>query len=332
MSDVNLDERGPLDILGVAIGIILTIIVGIFSITTVLGAILLIALILIKWKGLSAAIKTKGFGTGICIYIAYVIVGIGIFFNVVLELFHLRTISAETSMLYIVLFIIGLFLLPLFSKNAKKAAPFFLFLLTLGLLCYRTSGGGVGNGNDNSFASNNTSIGDTSSLTDVSIANANAINPDASNINVLDNTQNNFNIDNTTSINDNFNFNTNNNVDFNTPQENNINVVNVTNSDFTNQVVVDTNTGNITGSEGQTIGSIEQDGNNTIIKDNMGNTVLTKDENTGFIYDEQGNPSGIANNSNVNTYYDVNTGEMKTESNGTIYDSNGKIEGHIIKK
>ena len=65
----------------------------------------------------------------------------------------------------------------------------------------------------------------------------------------------------------------------------------------------------------------------------MGNTVLTKDEKILVL--------SMMNKAILQELLiivmliliiDVNTGEMKTESNGTIYDSNGKIEGHIIKK
>ena len=65
MSDVNLDERGPLDILGVAIGNYTYNYRWYFFYNYCFRSYFINSLNTNKnGKGLSAAIKTKGFGTG----------------------------------------------------------------------------------------------------------------------------------------------------------------------------------------------------------------------------------------------------------------------------
>lgn len=294
---------------------------------TVLGGILLCYLLYKKWDRVKATIMNIGFGQGICIYTIW-IVGIGLLIQLCDEMDFNSAIF-----LFLIIGIIGLFRLPKYNQNAKKAAPFILFIVTLGILFAKLALASSDNNEDGSIdvtpdiASVPTNdINSSINLTDTNIANATPI---------IDNSINNVdNIINNTSIASSINSNDiNNNVDFNTPTQDSTSTINVTSADFINQTTVNTDTDTITGSENQTLGSIEQDGNNTIIKDNMGNTVLSKDETTGFVYDEEGKPQGIVdNNGDIKTYYDVNTGETKIADNETIYDNEGKIEGHIQKK
>lgn len=294
---------------------------------TVLGGILLCYLLYKKWDRVKATVMNIGFGQGICIYTIW-IVGIGLLIQLCDEMDFNSAIF-----LFLIIGIIGLFRLPKYNQNAKKAAPFILFIVTLGILFAKLALASSDNNEDGSIdvtpdiASVPTNdINSSINLTDTNIANATPI---------IDNSINNVdNIINNTSIASSINSNDiNNNVDFNTPTQDSTSTINVTSADFINQTTINTDTDTITGSENQTLGSIEQDGNNTIIKDNVGNTVLSKDETTGFVYDEEGKPQGIVdNNGDIKTYYDVNTGETKIVDNGTIYDNEGKIEGHIQKK
>lgn len=294
---------------------------------TVLGGILLCYLLYKKWDRVKATVMNIGFGQGICIYTIW-IVGIGLLIQLCDEMDFNSAIF-----LFLIIGIIGLFRLPKYNQNAKKAAPFILFIVTLGILFAKLALASSDNNEDGSIdvtpdiASVPTNdINSSINLTDTNIANATPI---------IDNSINNVdNIINNTSIVSSINSNDiNNNVDFNTPTQDSTSTINVTSADFINQTTINTDTDTITGSENQTLGSIEQDGNNTIIKDNMGNTVLSKDETTGFVYDEEGKPQGIVdNNGDIKTYYDVNTGETKIADNGTIYDNEGKVEGHIQKK
>lgn len=294
---------------------------------TVLGGILLCYLLYKKWDRVKATVMNIGFGQGICIYTIW-IVGIGLLIQLCDEVDFNSAIF-----LFLIIGIIGLFRLPKYNQNAKKAAPFILFIVTLGILFAKLALASSDNNEDGSIdvtpdiASVPTNdINSSINLTDTNIANATPI---------IDNSINNVdNIINNTSIASSINSNDiNNNVDFNTPTQDSTSTINVTSADFINQTTINTDTDTITGSENQTLGSIEQDGNNTIIKDNMGNTVLSKDETTGFVYDEEGKPQGIVdNNGDIKTYYDVNTGETKIADNETIYDNEGKIEGHIQKK
>ena len=294
---------------------------------TVLGGILLCYLLYKKWDRVKATVMNIGFGQGICIYTIW-IVGVGLLIQLCDEMDFNSAIF-----LFLIIGIIGLFRLPKYNQNAKKAAPFILFIVTLGILFAKLALASSDNNEDGSIdvtpdiASVPTNdINSSINLTDTNIANATPI---------IDNSINNVdNIINNTSIASSINSNDiNNNVDFNTPTQDSTSTINVTSADFINQTTINTDTDTITGSENQTLGSIEQDGNNTIIKDNMGNTVLSKDETTGFVYDEEGKPQGIVdNNGDIKTYYDVNTGETKIADNGTIYDNEGKIEGHIQKK
>lgn len=294
---------------------------------TVLGGILLCYLLYKKWDRVKATVMNIGFGQGICIYTIW-IVGVGLLIQLCDEMDFNSAIF-----LFLIIGIIGLFRLPKYNQNAKKAAPFILFIVTLGILFAKLALASSDNNEDGpidvtpDIASVPTNdINSSINLTDTNIANATPI---------IDNSINNVdNIINNTSIASSINSNDiNNNVDFNTPTQDSTSTINVTSADFINQTTINTDTDTITGSENQTLGSIEQDGNNTIIKDNMGNTVLSKDETTGFVYDEEGKPQGIVdNNGDIKTYYDVNTGETKIADNGTIYDNEGKIEGHIQKK
>lgn len=294
---------------------------------TVLGGILLCYLLYKKWDRVKATVMNIGFGQGICIYTIW-IVGIGLLIQLCDEMDFNSAIF-----LFLIIGIIGLFRLPKYNQNAKKAAPFILFIVTLGILFAKLALASSDNNEDGSIdvtpdiASVPTNdINSSINLTDTNIANATPI---------IDNSINNVdNIINNTSIASSINSNDiNNNVDFNTPTQDSTSTINVTSADFINQTTINTDTDTITGSENQTLGSIEQDGNNTIIKDNMGNTVLSKDETTGFVYDEEGKPQGVVdNNGDIKTYYDINTGETKIADNETIYDNEGKIEGHIQKK
>lgn len=294
---------------------------------TVLGGILLCYLLYKKWDRVKATVMNIGFGQGICIYTIW-IVGIGLLIQLCDEMDFNSAIF-----LFLIIGIIGLFRLPKYNQNAKKAAPFILFIVTLGILFAKLALVSSDNNEDDSIdvtpdiASVPTNdINSSINLTDTNIANATPI---------IDNSINNVdNIINNTSIASSINSNDiNNNVDFNTPTQDSTSTINVTSADFINQTTINTDTDTITGSENQTLGSIEQDGNNTIVKDNMGNIVLSKDETTGFVYDEEGKPQGIVdNNGDIKTYYDVNTGETKIADNGTIFDNEGKIEGHIQKK
>lgn len=294
---------------------------------TVLGGILLCYLLYKKWDRIKATVMNIGFGQGICIYTIW-IVGIGLLIQLCDEMDFNSAIF-----LFLIIGIIGLFRLPKYNQNAKKAAPFILFIVTLGILFAKLALASSDNNEDGSIdvtpdiASVPTNdINSSINLTDTNIANATPIID--SSINNVDNIINNTSIASSINSND-----INNNVDFNTPTQDSTSTINVTSADFINQTTINTDTDTITGSENQTLGSIEQDGNNTIIKDNMGNTVLSKDETTGFVYDEEGKPQGIVdNNGDIKTYYDVNTGETKIADNGTIYDNEGKIEGHIQKK
>lgn len=306
----------------IAIAVICLAFVG-----TVLGGILLCYLLYKKWDRVKATVMNIGFGQGICIYTIW-IVGIGLLIQLCDEMDFNSAIF-----LFLIIGIIGLFRLPKYNQNAKKAAPFILFIVTLGILFAKLALASSDNNEDGpidvtpDIASVPTNdINSSINLTDTNIANATPI---------IDNSINNVdNIINNTSIASSINSNDiNNNVDFNTPTQDSTSTINVTSADFINQTTINTDTDTITGSENQTLGSIEQDGNNTIIKDNMGNTVLSKDETTGFVYDEEGKPQGIVdNNGDIKTYYDVNTGETKIADNETIYDNEGKIEGHIQKK
>lgn len=294
---------------------------------TVLGGILLCYLLYKKWDRVKATVMNIGFGQGICIYTIW-IVGIGLLIQLCDEMDFNSAIF-----LFLIIGIIGLFRLPKYNQNAKKAAPFILFIVTLGILFAKLALVSSDNNEDDSIdvtpdiASVPTNdINSSINLTDTNIANATPI---------IDNSINNVdNIINNTSIASSINSNDiNNNVDFNTPTQDSTSTINVTSADFINQTTINTDTDTITGSENQTLGSIEQDGNNTIVKDNMGNIVLSKDETTGFVYDEEGKPQGIVgNNGDIKTYYDVNTGETKIADNRTIFDNEGKIEGHIQKK
>ena len=294
---------------------------------TVLGGILLCYLLYKKWDRVKATVMNIGFGQGICIYTIW-IVGIGLLIQLCDEMDFNSAIF-----LFLIIGIIGLFRLPKYNQNAKKAAPFILFIVTLGILFAKLALVSSDNNEDDSIdvtpdiASVPTNdINSSINLTDTNIANATPI---------IDNSINNVdNIINNTSIASSINSNDiNNNVDFNTPTQDSTSTINVTSADFINQTTINTDTDTITGSENQTLGSIEQDGNNTIVKDNMGNIVLSKDETTGFVYDEEGKPQGIVdNNGDIKTYSDVNTGETKIANNRTIFDNEGKIEGHIQKK
>lgn len=294
---------------------------------TVLGGILLCYLLYKKWDRVKATVMNIGFGQGICIYTIW-IVGIGLLIQLCDEMDFNSAIF-----LFLIIGIIGLFRLPKYNQNAKKAAPFILFIVTLGILFAKLALASSDNNEDGSIdvtpdiASVPTNdINSSINLTDTNIANATPIINNS--INNVDNIINNTSIASSINSND-----INNNVDFNTPTQDSTSTINVTSADFINQTTINTDTDTITGSENQTLGSIEQDGNNTIIKDNMGNTVLSKDETTGFVYNEEGKPQGIVdNNGDIKTYYDVNTGETKIADNGTIYDNEGKVEGHIQKK
>lgn len=292
---------------------------------TVLGGILLCYLLYKKWDRVKATVMNIGFGQGICIYTIW-IVGVGLLIQLCDEMDFNSAIF-----LFLIIGIIGLFRLPKYNQNAKKAAPFILFLVTLGILFAKLALVSSDNSNNssidvasasdntNSFIDANSTDLNTNIPTDNTSFNSINTNIDTNVPPAMNNSLNNTVI--------------NNNVDFNIPTQDNTSTINVTSADFTNQTSINTDTGVITGSENQTIGSVEQSGNNTIIKDNMGDTVSTKDNNTGFIYDEQGKPQGIIDdNGNIKTYYDTNTGETKIVDGETIYNNEGKIEGRIQKK
>lgn len=325
MLKVNWENENPLDLIGFIIAfIMLCIELFMLASTTIVGGIILAIFLWARWSSIEKMTTTKGFGTGIIIYLMYIIIGVMVF--VTLE----NNMSGGEGILYILMFIIMLFILPLISKNAKTAAPFFLLMLTIGLIFVKAESDSSDNSSNSSIdiasASDNTSSFIDTSSTDLN-----------TNISTDNSTFNNVNTNVNTSIppiTNNINETViNNNVDFNTPTQDNPSAINITSADFTNQATINTNTGVITGSEGQIIGSVSQDGNTTIIKDNMSNTILSKDETTGFVYDEEGKPQGIVdNNGDIKTYYDTNTGETKIVDGGTIYNSEGKIEGHIQKK
>lgn len=292
---------------------------------TVLGGILLCYLLYKKWDRVKATVMNIGFGQGICIYVIW-IVGIGLLIQLCDEMDFNSAIF-----LFLIIGIIGLFRLPKYNQNAKKAAPFILFLVTLGILFAKLALVSSDNSDNSSIdvasASDNTSSFINANSTDLN-TNIPTDNTSFNSINTNIDTNVPPAINN--SLNDTV---TNNNVDFNTPTQDNTSTINVTSADFTNQTSINTDTGVITGSENQTIGSVEQSENNTIIKDSMGDTISTKDNNTGFVYDEQGKPQGIIdNNGNIKTCYDTNTGETKIVDGETIYNNEGKIEGHIQKK
>lgn len=296
---------------------------------TVLGGILLCYLLYKKWDRVKATVMNIGFGQGICVYVVWII-GIGL----LIQLCD-KTDFKSAIFLFLIIGIIGLFRLLKYNQDAKKAAPFILFLVTLGILFAKLAL--ASSDNDSSLEDTNSSIDvtstsdNTSSFIDTSFTDLNTnISTDNSAFNSANTNVNTSIPPITNNINETV---ANNNVDFNTPTQDNLTTINVTSADFTNQTTINTDSGVITGSEGQTIGSVSQDDNTTVIKDNMGNTVLSKDETTGFVYDEEGKPQGIVdNNSDIKTYYDTNAGETKIIDGGTIYDSKGKIEGHIQKK
>ena len=322
MLNLNWDNRTTIDKLGVIATVLVTLTMFFFALNISIFAVIVLAIFFyVKRERVRKTIQKEGFGTGICIYAVWIIC---------MLLYTSSALTIEQLIVGFLMTIAGLFIIPIFSKKARIAAPFILFLFTIGLLFFKLENSSSDNSSDSSIdvasASDN-----TSSLMDTSFTDLNTnISTDNSSFNSI-----NTNVDtNVSSVTNNLNeavFN--NNVDFNIPVQNNSTTINVTSADFTNQATINTDSGTITGSEGQTIGSVNQDSNNTVIKDNMGNTVLSKDETTGFVYDEEGKPQGIVdNNGDIKTYYDVNTGETKIADNGTVYDNEGKIEGHIQMK
>lgn len=321
-----IDNLKLFEYIGVCLaGVIAVSVICLAFVGTVLGGILLCYLLYKKWDRVKATVMNIGFGQGICIYVIW-IVGIGLLIQLCDEMDFNSAIF-----LFLIIGIIGLFRLPKYNQNAKKAAPFILFLVTLGILFAKLALVSSDNSNNssidvasasdntNSFIDANSTDLNTNIPTDNTSFNSINTNIDTNVPPAMNNSLNNTVI--------------NNNVDFNIPTQDNTSTINVTSADFTNQTSINTDTGVITGSENQTIGSVEQSGNNTIIKDNMGDTVSTKDNNTGFIYDEQGKPQGIIDdNGNIKTYYDTNTGETKIIDGETIYNNEGKIEGRIQKK
>ena len=127
-------------------------------------------------------------------------------------------------------------------------------------------------------------------------------------------------------------------ADFNTPKETVKSSYQINDSNMMPQASVDinnNNTADIKDMNNQHIGSIEQDGNITTLKDSQNNVVATKDNTTGFVYDGEGKVQGISTtNTNPNTpnsYYDTTTGKMVVEQNGVIHE-NGDLKGSITKK
>lgn len=321
MLNLNWDNRTTIDKLGVIATVLVTLTMFFFALNISIFAVIVLAIFFYaKRERVKRTIEKDGFGTGICIYAVWIIC---------MLLYTSSALTIEQLIVGSLMTIAGLFIIPLFSKKARIAAPFILFLFTIGLLFFKLENSSSDNSSDSSIdvapASDNTSSFIDASSTDL---NTN-ISTDNSAFNSVNTNVNTSILPITNNINETV---ANNNVDFNTPTQDNPTTINVTSADFTNQTTINTDTGVITGSEGQTIGSVSQD-NNTVIKDNMGNTILSKDETNGFVYDEEGKPQGIVdNNGDIKTYYDVNTGETKIVDNGTIYDNEGKIEGHIQKK
>ena len=322
MLNLNWDNRTTIDKLGVIATVLVTLTMFFFALNISIFAVIVLAIFFYaKRERVKRTIEKEGFGTGICIYAVWIIC---------MLLYTSSALTIEQLIVGFLMTIAGLFIIPLFSKKARIAAPFILFLFTIGLLFFKLENSSSDNSSDPSIdvasASDNTgSFIDTNS-TDLDTN----ISTDNSSFNSVNTNVNTSVPPITNNINETM---INNNVDFNTPTQDNPSAINITSADFTNQATINTNTGVITGSEGQIIGSVSQDGNTTIIKDNMSNTVLSKDETTGFVYDEEGKPQGIIDdNGDIKTYYDVNTGETKIADNGTIYDNEGKIEGHIQKK
>ena len=332
------------------IGLILTIalLLGAFALScvTVVAAIIFALFIISKRNKLINMIKNRGFGRGIFIYTVWIacICAITLFFDT-----NFRN-NGSGTLIFGTLFIgfIGLFILPIVNSNAKKAAPFILFMLTIGILLLKINV--VSSNNDNS----NSSGGDTSTLnTDTAVAGAatavSAANIDNANINTAD-TSNIF--DNTATVASAVNMDTNlnptmttdNNVaynnyttstadtDFNTPETKTTTFYQyIDGSNNFNVNMQQDGNGTITSDDNQPMGTIEQKGNTTVIKDENGNVISTKDNINGFVYDDKGMPQGIVdNNKSVNTYYDINSGNNTIEVDGHVVDS----EGHqaTIKK
>ena len=322
MLNLNWDNRTTIDKLGVIATVLVTLTMFFFALNISIFAVIVLAIFFYaKRERIKKTVQKEGFGTGICIYAVWIIC---------MLLYTSSALTIEQLIVGFLMTIAGLFIIPLFSKKARIAAPFILFLFTIGLLFFKLENSSSDNSSDSSIdvapASDNTSSFIDTSFTDL---NTN-ISTDNSAFNSVNTNINTSIPPITNNINETV---ANNNVDFNTPTQDNPTTINVTSADFTNQTTINTDSGVITGSEGQTIGSVSQDDNTTVIKDNMGNTVLSKDETTGFVYDEKGKPQGIVdNNGDIKTYYDTNAGETKIIDGGTIYDSEGKIEGHIQKK
>ena len=305
--------------------------------------------IFLRRERLKAMIMSKGFGIGVIIYTVWIAC-------IPLILINVEHLTFEVFLKVLVIGIVGLFVLPRFSANAKKAAPFMIFLLTIGVLALKIESMSSNNDNsnlatDNNSSNINTDVGAASAAAAATFANT--TNFDNTNVNVADtsssfgdfstgtNTVNmdtvNSNVNPTMTTDTNVDYNnyttSTANTDFNTPEPKSTTTYQYTdgNNNFNVNMQAD-GSGTITSDDNQPMGTVEQKGNTTIVKDENGNVISTEDNINGFVYDDKGMPQGIVDdNKSVNSYYDVNSGNNTVEANGHIIDSEGN-QGTIKKK
>ena len=349
---MNLDwnNRTTIDKIGLlATFIFLFIIITFFLSISLLATIILALFIYAKRERIKLTITKKGFGTGMIIYTVWLLIG--------LLLLNSDKHIIDKLFLYVPIIIIGMLVIPIFSKKARIAAPFVLFLCSIGFLFLKLENNASASDSSDSYIDDtsssdpfttdttstetNTFVSETSTANEIHIETSTStiVGTDtfADNNNLSNNiTQNHQNVT-SSSESSNLSFNS---TPFETFTDNTSNDVKeslqISSADYNNKVnmTLDSNgNGNITSPIEGNIGTVSTDENNTTIKDNFGNTISKIDNNVGFVYDENGKPvSLIDNNGDIVTVQDVKTGEIKTEANGTVWSGDGKIESHITKK
>lgn len=315
-----------------------------FFASTVMGGILLCILIWVKFEKLEKMICSKGFGVGL-----FTIIGWTIFIIASIIFLFDKANSISDAFFFVlimlVIWIVGLVLLYKASTSCKLAMPFFLFLLTIGLLFINTNSSSNNNNNNNTNGNNFSGIDSSSTA---SIGTAAAVSSIVATDTIMD-TTNTLSNSSTDTINSSGIVDTtqntvisNNNIVFDpfNVAENHVEMTEtnfeISDDNYNKATVVTLDsdgTGNITSLTEGNIGTISTDGNSISIKDNFGNTISNVDNNTGFVYDENGKPVGIIdNNGDVTTVQDIKTNEIKMVDNGTVWNEQGKIDAHIIKK
>lgn len=360
-------NSSAIDLLGIIVAILITFIIAV-SFTALGGVLGLLLCIMMLWKfnNIKQLFAIPGFGKGVLIYTAYIVVMCYVFIEnillsrpsgfsyavleIIFNIFKSNGFSYSVSeflaffSLGILWIIAGFFILPKVNKDAKKAAPFIGFLFSAGLLFLFAN---LRN-NSSDISSPDVGIANTVSY-DISAGglenidiNSDSLPPSPMPVDII----NTYGIeepisDTTGAVFDNNSFaaaNANENTVIGQEDYSSTNTTyQISDSTGMNQghIINDGETAKIYDNENNLLGTITQDDGTSVLKDAQQNTIFTKDS-SGFILTPDGEPiAHIEDGGSVETMRGTEAGEfvVRDEINGVIRDGHtGEILGRINKR